>query len=205
MTQSFKIGRQFAIDGNVVPPIDRDVLIAQEDAVPYPIPLSSCFVQDTGQPLPAAATGTKLTLAPGTFGTANPCLSAGDLKAAGATTRMARAVVSLPPEYVRGRPFSIRIAAGMDTTVADTTCTVDVEAFKVGRNQLVDGTDRVTTAAQSINSLTFAEKTFAVTGAGLAPGDQLDIRISLACNDAATATAVTPKVASIDLMLDIQG
>jgi hypothetical protein len=63
----------------------------------------------------------------------------------------------------------------------------------------------VSTAAMSINSLTFAERAFELTASGLAAGDVLDIRVSIACTDAATATAVIPSIAQIRLSLDIKG
>ena len=41
--------------------------------------------------------------------------------------------------------------------------------------------------------------------AAVAAGDVLDVRIAIAVNDAATATAVTPTIAGIDLLCDIKG
>lgn len=202
---NLRVTGNLQVDGKRNPSTDRDEF-TQENLVPYPISLVTCFVDTTGQPLPSAATGTILTLAPGTYGTGAPALSAGDLKAAGATTRRARCVMPLPAEYVAGQTVQIRASAGMLTTVADTTCTLAIEAYKVARDSTVGGSSNlVTTSAQTINSLTFADKVYAVTPAGLSPGDQLDIRVSIACNDAATATAVKATIGSIEMLLDIQG
>jgi hypothetical protein len=56
-----------------------------------------------------------------------------------------------------------------------------------------------------MNSLTFSNRDFAVTSGGLVAGDVLDVRVSIVCTDAATATAVTPAIAAIDYLLDIKG
>lgn len=191
-------------DGGFSPSFDRDTL-TQEDGVVYPVPLATCFNWSTGQPLPSAAAADNLTLAPGTFGTTTPCLSSGDLHSAGSTTRRARCVLSLPAEYVAGQTIQIQASAGMVGHVADTACTLLVEAYLVNRDTTVGGTNLVTTSAQTINSVTFANKVYAVTPAGLAPGSQLDVRVSIVCNDAATGTAVTAMIASLELLLDIQG
>jgi hypothetical protein len=57
----------------------------------------------------------------------------------------------------------------------------------------------------TINSLVLAAKSFTITPSGLVAGDTLDVRIAIACTDAATGTAVTPTIAAIDLLCDIRG
>jgi hypothetical protein len=183
---------------------ERQYLV-REDLAEYTLDLGNAKIWDSGQPLTATPASDDLGLIAGTFGTANLYLSAGDLKAAGATTRRCRILAQLPPEYDAGQDVVIRIAAGMLTTASDGTCTVDAEAYLVGRTTLKSGSDLVSTSATSINSLTFAEKSFTVTAGSLSAGDVLDIRISIACNDAATGTAVTPAIAAIDLLCDIKG
>lgn len=179
--------------------------LTQDNNAKYGVPLSSLVVWDSGAHLPTSAAADDLAVAAGTYGTDTLAISAGDLKAAGATTRRARFTFTLPPEYVAGETVTIRVDAGMKTTVADTSCTVDVEAFKRGTGAAVSGSDLVTTSATSINSLTSANKDFAVTSTALSPGDELDVRVSIACNDAATVTAVTPTIAGIAVLLDIKG
>jgi hypothetical protein len=179
--------------------------LTQDDNKVYSIPLTECFVWDSGAKLPTSASADDLAHITGTFGTSTDYISAGDCKALGATTRRCRFRIVLPPEYVGGQTVSLRVAAGMLTTVADTSCTVDFEAYKVNRDTLVSGGDLVTTAATTMNSLTFSEKTFAVTSGALVAGDILDVRMTIVCTDAATGTAVTPAVAAIDLVCDIKG
>lgn len=69
----------------------------------------------------------------------------------------------------------------MVTTVCGTSCEIDAVAYKAHATtgNLKTGSDLVTTAAQSINSLTWADKDFAIDGTGLVPGDELDILITI--------------------------
>jgi hypothetical protein len=80
--------------------------------------------------------------------------------------------------------------------VASVSCTVDCNAY-VEDYANNDGTmsgDLCATAAQSINSLTFATCSFVIdddaTGYVIAPGDVLQFILSVACNDSGTGTAV---------------
>lgn len=141
--------------------------------------------------------GANLGLTAGVFGTGCPYITAGDLKAAGATTRYLRFRKTLPKNYVDGGAVRVTMASGMVTTVADTTCTVDLECFLEAGDVLKSGSDLVTTAAQSINSLTFATKNFELSSASLVRGNKLDFRLAIACTDAATATAVIGAIAKL--------
>lgn len=149
-------------------------------------------VWDAIQTAIGAAGNDDLGITTGTFGTASPVITAGDVKAAN-VTRYARQIIRLPDDYVAGTDLTLRFLAGMVTTVSDGTATLDVSAHRTVGDGTV-GADLVTTNAQSINSLTAANKDFVVAGATLLPGDQLDIRIVIAAVDTATGTAVTPTV-----------
>ena len=179
--------------------------LAQDTNQPFSIPLTDLRVHDAVQTvLPGTPATDDLGLDSGTFGTEAMHVTAGDLKAAGATTRYARCKIALPAEYDDAETVSIRIIAKMETTVADTSCTVDVEAYEVA-NDLTVGADLCTTAATSMNSLTAANYDFAITATSLVAGDELDVRIAIACNDGATGTAVEPVISSIKLLADIKG
>lgn len=164
-------------------------------------------VWNSGALLTTAGTD-DLGLVAGTFGTNVFTVQAGDLKAAGATTRYAIAHVYLPDHYDANETVEIRLTAGMQTTIADVTCTIDVEAYKVDDDgtPTADG-DLCTTAAQSINSLTAADKDFTLdaTSTSFAAGDLIELRIAIACNDGATATAVTPVLYKAALLFDARG
>ena len=183
----------------------RATILKQEANAIFPIPLTGLRVWDAYQTnLPGTVATDDLALVGGTFGTAPPVISAGDLKAVGATTRYARCQMQLPECYEAGETVTISLSAGMTTTVADTSCTVDVECYKLDKLSGI-GSDLCATAATTMNSLTFSAKAFTITATSLAAGDVLDVRIAIACTDAATGTAVTPTIAAIDLLCDIKG
>ena len=125
------------------------------------------------------------------------------MKALGATTRRIYFSVPIPANYEDGETIQIRVRAKMETTLADVSCTVDLEAY-VGSSGAV-GSDLVTTSAQSMNSLTAANYDFTLSGSGVNPGDLIECRLSIACNDAASATAVTPAVYKVSLLCDTRG
>lgn len=177
--------------------------LVQDDDQPYPIELAALRVWDAPQTnIPGTPASDDLGLIYNTFGTAPPSVETGDLKAAGATTRRVGFQFQVPPEYVAGQSITLRLNAGMKTTVADTSATIDAEVHRNGA-----GADLVATAAQSINSLTAANKDFVITPTTVVPGDILDVRVSIAVNDAATATPVIGKwnIAASALLLDIKG
>lgn len=171
----------------------------------FPVKLTDLRVWDAMSTLlPSAAANDDLGLIVGTFGTDSPLVNANDLKAAGATTRRARLLLPVPQNYDDGATIQLRLRCATETTVSDGTCTVDVEVYK-GDGTGAVGSDLCTTAAQSINSLTPANVDFTISASGVDPGDLLDVRVSVACNDTATATAVTPTIYSITLLCDTRG
>lgn len=145
-----------------------------------------------------------LGLVTGTPGTHQPKLSTGDVKALGATSRKVAFELEVPANYDDGESFAVRFAAGMETTVADVSATIDLQAYKPSGTGTV-GSDLVTTAAQSINSLTAADKDFVIDATGIDPGDKLICVLTIATNDAATATAVTACVYSALRRCDTRG
>ncbi|MHC4379131.1 MAG: hypothetical protein ACYS26_21230 [Planctomycetota bacterium] len=178
--------------------------LVQDDFASYGVGLTSLRVHDAFGTALGTASADDLGIGSGTFGTGAPYVTAGDLKAAGATTRYARFLFQLPVEYVAGQSVRIMARAGMLTTAADTSCTLDAEAHKLDGDTTVSS-DLVTTAATSMNSGTFADVTFDVTATTLTPGDWLDVRLAIACNDAATGTAVEPALDHVAVELDVKG
>jgi len=202
--ENISVTGSLTIQEDAITPQLRTSILKQTANAVLPIPLTSLRVWDAFHTaLPGTAATDDLALIGGTFATAPPVVSAGDCKALGATPRYARFQLQLSEHYDAGETVTISLSAGMRTTVSDTSCTVDVECFKINKIGGI-GTDLCTTAAITINSLTFAAKAFTITPTGLVAGDVFDVRITIACNDAATATAVTPTIASIDLLADIK-
>jgi hypothetical protein len=179
--------------------------LAQETLTKYPIKLTDFRVHDAMQTvLPNPSANDDLGLYGGTFGTDSPMLKTYDVKAAGAVTLYARVLVELPAEYDDAETVEIRIHAEMQTTVADTTATVDVECYESDKEGGISA-DLCATAAQSINSLVDDDYDFTITATDLVSGDVLDIRIAVAVNDAATGTAVVAAIGSVELLCDIRG
>ena len=171
----------------------------------YPVLLTDLRVWDAMQTaLPGTSSADDLALIGGTFASASPVIRTYDVKAAGAVTLRARFIVNVPIEYAAAETVQIRARGGMTTTVADTSATVDIEAYKMDEFGGI-GSDLCTTSAQSINSLTSADKDFTIAATTLSAGDQLDVRISVAVNDAATGTAVYATIGKISLLCDVRG
>lgn len=193
------------VQGTLLPGITR-AGITQEGSQVYGLTPERWRVFDAmGSNLPSTSASDDLGIYGGTAGTNFPYIGTGDVKAAGAITRYARCVVCLPPEYVAGESIFLRAIAGMITTIADGTATIDFSVFASDGDGTPDATgDRVSTAATSINSTTFANKDFALDATNLAPGSWLDILMTIAVNDAATGTAVIAAVFP-QLMLSIKG
>lgn len=153
--------------------------------------------------LPGTGAADDLEIYSGTFGTNSMAIRTGDFKTT-TITRRCRMQIPIPMEYEAGEDINIRLHAGMMTTVADGSCTIDVEAYKSDEDAGL-GSDLVTTAATTINSLTSADKDFVVDGATLSPGDWLDVRITIAGVDTATGTAVIGQFGSVQLLVDVRG
>lgn len=151
--------------------------------------------------LPAAAAASDLGLVSGVLGTDAPSIQSGDLKAAGATTRYARLSIPLPDDYEDGETVTLRFRAGMKTTIADTSATIDAEA-RLNQGDGTVGADLCATPAQSINALAAADFDFTITPATLGAGDMLDVRVAIAVNDAATATAVIGCLYGVSVLCD---
>lgn len=178
----------------------------QDDFAVHAVPWTFFRVWDAiATNAPGTSATDDLGLYAGAFGTGVPYLATSDLKAAGSTTRYTRFAFMLPDNYVAGQSVRIRFSAGAITTIADTAMTLDVEVYKSARDSLKTGSDLVTTAAQSINSVTFADTNFDLTVSGLSPGDWLDVRIALLVNDAATATAVIGAIGAVEMLIDVKG
>lgn len=141
----------------------------------------------------------------GTHGTNAPSLQTPDcgLNEA-ATSYYARGEIQLPAEYVAGQSIELRIHAGMLTTVADQSATVDVAVYKSDEDETSTG-DLCADAAVSdnMNSLVFADIDFTITPTTLSPGDLLDVLITVAVDDD-SANVVKGCIGSVQLLCDVR-
>lgn len=202
--EDVRIIGDLTVIGSIDPPRARTELELESLAV-HPINLADFRVWNAaGTVLPGTPASDDLGISHGTWGTHAWKLTTGDLKNT-TTTMYGRVMFALPPEYVAGETVKIRISGGMETTVASASTTVDVELYKSDRDGTIGGSDLCATAAQSINSLTFADKDFTITSTALLPGDTLDMRIAVTVTDSATVTAVIATLGAIELLCDIRG
>lgn len=180
--------------------------INQTELAEFTIPHTAWRVWDAFQTnLPGTSAADDLGLYGGTWATNTPAIKSYDVKAAGTITLYARAMVRLPAEYDAGQSVAIRAKAGMQTTVADTSCLLDFEAYLSDEAGAVSGSDLVGTAATTMNSLTAANIDFTLTTTALTPGAFLDVRMKVVSVDAATATAVIARIGNVQLLCDIRG
>jgi hypothetical protein len=175
--------------------------LTQDDLKPYAVPLNELRVHDDFDAfLPETAATDDLGFIEGTFLTSAPAVRTLDFKTT-TTTAYARFQFVVPAEYVDGQTVTLRVNAGAATTVSDGTLTLDAEVVRVA----APSTDICATAAQSINSLTAANKDFTITPTNVVAGDILDVRLTIAGSDTATGTAVLGQINSVTLLLDIKG
>jgi hypothetical protein len=176
-------------------PIQRSAL-AQETYTQFEVPLFTHRIWNAVETPLTTAGSDDLGYGSGAFATGTPYVSAGALGSAGATTRYARFLYQVPANYISGQLARFQFLAGITggtPAAASVSCTLDLEVYKVGANALITGSDLVSTSAQSINSTTFADTSMELTVTTLAPGDWLDCRVTIACNDAvATSTNCVP-------------
>lgn len=178
--------------------------LLQQDLVLYTVDLTMMRVHDARHTiLPGTAAADDMAIITGTPGTDAPTLQGVDF-GGGSTDEKCAFAFALPPEYVSGETITVRVRGAMLTTLSDGTATVDVEAWKENGDGAV-GSDICTTAAQSINSLTPANKDFTITPTGLVAGDVLQIRLSFAGSDVGNLGVMIPEISRVQLLLDIKG
>jgi len=197
--------RNISMSGTFSPPLTRAQFTQDSNAV-YHIPLESLRVWNAyATALPGTPAADDLGLVGGTWATGVPSVESTNQASAGSATLYARFQLLLPPEYESGQSVSIRATAGMVGAIADAAATIDFEAYLSNGDGLISGSDLVSTAATSINSVSFAEKTFALDSAGLVAGDRIDVRVAVLVNDVGTGGTVKARIAELAMLLDIKG
>lgn len=142
----------------------------------------------------------------GTFATNAPSLQTPEFRNNSAeATYYARGEVQLPWEYEEGETVKIRVSAGMLTTVASESATVDVEVYESDRDATSTG-DICSTEAVSdnMNSLSFEDIDFTVTSTNLSPGDLLDVRLKVTVDDDDDADLMKGCIGSVQLLCDVR-
>jgi predicted RecA/RadA family phage recombinase len=185
--------------------VDQDAVarseLVQDDEQFYTIPIEAYRIHDNLHQLaPGVGANDDLGLVTGTYGTSAPTLQTGDSKAA-TTSRKTRFQFAVPPEYVAGEDITLRINAGMLTTIADTSADLDVQCVRTAAPTV----DLCATAAQDINAIDADDYDFTITPTDVVPGDVLDFVLTIDIVDGSTATAVIGKINSVEVLLAIKG
>lgn len=183
--------------------IERSKL-EQNALVLYRIPLTAMRVWDAFTSLlPSTAADDDMALIMGTPGTNAPTLQGVDF---GGTTSDEKCGFEfvLPAEYDDAESVQVRVRAAMNTTVADTSCTIGTQCWSNDDDGTVSA-NLCTTSAQSMNSLTVANYDFAITSTSLSTGDSLQIVLAFAGTDSGNAGVMIPEIYAVYVMLDIRG
>jgi len=198
---------------------DNDVAVANSLAVAASITVVNHTIgipfddmrvfDDPNALLPNAGATDDLGHVIGTPGTNADSLQTEDLKAEGGNPTLNKAMFSfvMPSDYLAGSTVALVASAGMITTISDDTATLDFSCW-VPDYANADGsvsTDLIGTAAQDINSLTFADKSFSVeddqAGHNLAAGDVVQCIATTSVSDGATATAVIAAIRNLQVQI----
>lgn len=168
-------------------------------------PLSSFRTHDAlGTGLPATSSNDDFGLVTGTPGSGWPTLQGPDVGGTTATV-YAGLMFGLPDDITVGTTPTITVVGGMIGGVAagSPVSTVDVQLWRVAdaADPTAPDTDLCVTAAQSINSLTFAGKTFTLSAIvddadDFYPGVPLQLRITSVCTDGSNLTTPVTAVVS---------
>jgi len=150
-----------------------------------------------GLPLAAAASAGQFGFVVGGWGTGGSVLE-GEAASGNTKTSNASLIFFLPQNYEAATDITLKIKARTSVVLA-TASTLDVQAYKSDENGGV-GSDLCTTAAQSINSATWAEISFTITGTTLNPGDMLEVYIQCVADDSTGANAGKSQIGNINFV-----
>lgn len=179
----------------------------ESELLEFPIPILGNWHSASGSVarLTGTSSGSNLHIyESGGFGSDSPILRCNN--ADGTTITMsARTYFAVPECYVPGGTLKVRLRAGVITNVSDNTAVVDVDVFENDKAGGV-GSQLVTSAAQSINSLVFTDKDFTINAASINPGDVLDIKVTIdITDDTANSAAVYGGIGSVSILALCRG
>ena len=179
--------------------------LAQRVLASIPLRVEDWRVHDDPRAvLPNAAGGADdLYLDDGTWGTNAWVLKSDD--AGGTTvTQYAARSCALPFEYEDGATVTIRLPGAMGV-ISDGTATVDLEVYASDGDGTLSA-DLCATAAQSINSTTWANKDFVITPTTLTASMVLFLRIAVAITDAGDAAPdIAARIGDAALLCNTRG
>jgi hypothetical protein len=173
----------------------------------YTIPITSCRVWDSMALLLGATAGSPsaddMGIITGVPGTAVPTLNSIDWKGTSPTEKCAFEF-PLPAEYDDAKTITLRVRAAMLTTVSDGTATIDAQCYASNRDGVASA-DLVSTAAQSMKTLTPANYDFVVTPTSRAAGDRLVFVLAFGGADTGAAGVMISEISEIELLVGVRG
>jgi len=176
--------------------------LLQEDAVPYPIPLSAFRWADGLIPETTGAAG-KPKLSMGGYGSGTGIFIGEDAQAA-LKTETLFFDFAIPECYVASETVIIDVTARFNDagTNTEATKTIDMQCYEIAEAGTA-GSDICATAIQTLTAA-MASYSFTITDAGLAPGDLL--RVFIQCKLQGDSNgALTIEVGGATVNLDIRG
>jgi hypothetical protein len=198
-----QIQGSLALTGTLTTPWDRENHMRLRETQEFTVQLTDLRVWDAFQTvLPGTAASDDLGLIGGTFGTNSPTVRTSDADNT-TVTQYARFLWKLPYSYVAGEDVLLRAYAGMNTSTASATATIDFEVYRCDGTGGI-GSDLCGTAAQSINSTANANKDFTISDSTLNPGDMLDCRVTIAITDSGAGTACIGEIGRISFLIDLK-
>lgn len=178
--------------------------LAQDALKPYTIPIHAFRVWDAMHTvLPDTAAADDMAIITGVPGTAVATLQGVDFGGT-STDEKCAFEFCLPAEYDAANTITLRLRCAMIGVVSDGTATVDAQCYKSDRDGAASS-DLCATAAQSINSVTPANKDFTITPTGLAAGDRLVFVLAFGGSDTGNAAPMTPEISQVEVLLDVRG
>ena len=190
------------LTGNVTPLKNKSAVLAN-DSKEKVVPFSDFRIWDDNDALlPETPATDDLGLVGGTFATNSRSIQTVDFGGTN-TTAYARADVVIPQDYVAGQSFKLRFHAGMHTTVADTTMTLDLSVYRSDEERGISADLAAAAVANNIKSVTYVDVDFIITATTLEPGDILDVRISMNGVDSGNAGAdISGVIGAIKIVYD---
>ena len=114
----------------------------------------------------------------------------------------ARLLIPLPRQNVPGGNVQLRLHGRITAAMANSTC-VEVKVYRLDNQggcsyALCDGVVRDLTTA-------WGDLTFPISSGSLAPGDMLDVLMTVHLDDAGGGSAGKAQIGRVELLLDVQG
>lgn len=194
------------ISGTISPAMAKSDILELAELQAFTVPMRAWREHDAyATNLPGTPVGgDHLGCVGGTFNTNAPSLQTDDFGGNAAVEHFyARAEIPLPWNYVAGQTVKIRVHAGVLTTVASESATVDLQVYSSDEDETSTG-DLCTTTAEDINSLVFADSDFTITATSLNPGDILDVMIDVAVDDDTDSGIMKACIGSVQLLCDVR-